>query len=200
MDPHSSVVVTGTGSASAAPDAVVVDLQLEGQGRSVSEALSALTRASEAARSALPDHRLTTHGLGVHARNDRDGRQVGHTAYQSLRVRTEDPNGAGDLIQRLGDAVGDGLIVNQLRPEVSDTSGLLDRAREDAVAQARHKAEQYARLVGRSLGQAHWVREPGTGGPGPMPRMEMLSRASGPPVDAADHEVVVTVEVAWELS
>ncbi|MFK5582253.1 SIMPL domain-containing protein [Serinicoccus sp. LYQ131] len=199
MDAPPSIVVTGTGRASAAPDALVVDVQLEGHGRSVTAALAALTEASEAATAALPGHRLTTHGLGLHARSDRDGRQVGHTAYQSVRVRTQDPAGAGELIQRLGEAVGDRLTVHQLRPEIADTTALLERARADAVADARAKAEHYARLVGMPLGPARWVREPGPEGPGPSPRMELMSQAAGPPVDPADHEVAVTVEVAWGL-
>lgn len=202
MDPRDTLVVTGTGRATTAPDMLVVDLQLEGHGPTVTEALAALTRAVEAATQALPDHRARTQGLGVHPRHDHQGRQVGHTAYQSLQVRTGDPTQVGDLVARLAQVVGSGLGVNGLRPEVSDPAPAARQAREAAFAQAREAAEQWAGLTGRRLGEVLWVRE--GGGPPPRPfggGMEdaRMALAAGPPVDPAEHEVVVAVEICWAL-
>lgn len=200
MDPRDTVVVTGTGRTTSAPDVLVLDLQLEGHGATIQEALSALTAAGQACRDALPDHRLTTHGLGLHPRHDHQGRQVGHTAYQSLQVRTEEPGTAGDLVQRLGVAVGSGPGVNGLRPEISDTSELEIEARRLAVDDARAKAEDYARLTDRQLGPVLWVREGGSVAPvGPYAADARMAMASGPAVDPADQEVVAVVEIGWGL-
>ncbi|MDO5738948.1 MAG: SIMPL domain-containing protein [Ornithinimicrobium sp.] len=202
MTSPDTVVVSGTGRASAAPDSLVLDLQLEGHGSTVSEALAALTMASRACVEALPGHAVRTHGLGVHPRHDHQGQQVGHTAYQQVQVRTADPAGAGDLIQRLSDAVGNGLGVNGLRPEVADTAELSRQARDRAFTDARGRAEQYAALAGRALGGVLQVREGGVdGAPRPYGREDArMAMASGPVVDAADHEVVATVEVTWSLA
>lgn len=194
-----TVVVTGTGRASAAPDVLVLDLRLEGHGATVGEALSALSHASRAAHDALPDHRPRTHGLGVHPRHDRHGEPVGHTAYQSLQVRTDDPEAAGALVQSLGEAVGDALGVEGLRHEVADPSGLQRRARERAFGDAVERAEQYAELAGRVLLGVRWVREPGTGGPRPLADHARMAMAAGPAVDPAEHEVTAVLEVAWHL-
>lgn len=195
-----TVVVTGTGRASAVPDALVLNLQLQGHGRAVGDALAMLTRASQACHDALPDHRLRTHGLGLHSRQDREGRQVGHTAYQSLQVRTGDPAGAGDLVHRLSEAVGDGLSVQGLDPELTDTSAQEEQARRRAFDDARTRAEQYAALAHRSLGPVVRVREAGAAGPRPMEsRMLMAGATDGPPTDVADHVVVTQVEVTWKL-
>lgn len=195
-----TVVVTGTGRASAAPDVLVLDLRLEGHGPTVGEALSVLSRASRAAHDALPDQRLRTHGLGIHPRHDRQGERAGHTAYQSLQVRTDDPEAAGALVQRLGEAVGDGLGVEGLRHEVADPSGLQRQARERAFGDAVERAEQYAELAGRVLLGVRSVREPAVGGPRPLGDQTVRAvMAAGPVVDPAEHEVTAVVEVTWQL-
>lgn len=197
-----TVVVVGTGRVVVAPDTLVLDLRLQGRGSTVAEALDDLTRASRACHEALPDLALRTHGLGVHPRHDSrgDGEVVGHTAYQSLQVRTTDPAGVGELVRRLSEVAGDALTVDGLRAELSDTDGLDRRARELAFDDARGRAEQYAALAGRSVVGVRHVRELADGPVQPLPRAEVRTALSGGPVvDAADHEVVVSVEVTWEL-
>lgn len=199
--PRDTLVVTGTGRATGRPDALVLDLQLEGHGPSVPEALAALTRATEDCRAALPEHDVRTHGLGVHPRHDHQGRPVGHTAYQSLRTRTTDPASAGDLVQRLGEAVGSALGLTGLRPELTETADLERQARERAVAAARVKAQDYARLVGRELGAVLWLREVcGLPSPGlPESARFAMDASGGPAVDPGDEEVLVVVELAFGL-
>ena len=200
MDPRATVVVTGTGRAGAAPDALVLDLQVEGHGPTVAQALSALTQATAAAHEALPAHDLRTHRLGLHPRHDHQGRQVGHTAYQSLQVRTTDPTRAGELVHRLAEATGSALGVNGLRPETTDTTELERLARERAVEDARARAEQLAELGGRGLGPMLWAREGGEGAVRPYDtEARMALSAGGPAVDPADQEVLVVVEVGWAL-
>ncbi|WP_122260872.1 SIMPL domain-containing protein [Ornithinimicrobium cerasi] len=200
METDDTVVVLGTGRASAAPDTLVLDLQLAAHGQTVAEALAALTRASHAAHEALPGTLPRTHGLGVHPRHDHQGRQVGHTAYQALQLRVGDPSAAGELVQRLGEAVGDALGVNGLRQEVAEPAGLLREARERAFEDARERAEQYAALAGRELGPVARVREAGTSVPGPQEAADArFAMASGPVVDPADQELVAVVEVTWRL-
>lgn len=200
METDDIVVVLGTGRATAPPDTLVLDLQLAAQGRTVADALAALTRASHAAQDALPDASAPTSGLGVHPRHDHEGRQVGHTAYQSLQVRVGDPSAAGELVQRLGEAVGDALGVNGLRQEIAEPSGLQREARERAFADARERAQQYADLAGRGLGPVVRVREGTAAGPGPRGLEDArFAMAAGPVVDPADLEVVATVEVGWRL-
>ncbi len=197
-----TVVVVGTGRAGAVPDTLVLDLQLEAQGATVAEALEALTRASQACHDALPGVSLRTSGLGVHPRHDHrgTGATVGHAAYQSLQLRAPDPAGAGAVVQRLSQAVGDALGVNGLRAELSDTAELDRRARELAFADARARAEQYAALADRAVVGVQHVRELVDGPVHPLPRGDVrMAMASGPVVEAADHEVTVTVEVTWLL-
>ena len=195
---NGTVTVTGTGRAGGRPDTLVLDLRLQAHGTTVGEALTALTRASHACHDALPGLSVRTSGLGVHPRHEQ-GHQRGHTAHQSLQVRTGDPSSAGELVQRLVDVVGDALGVDGLRHELADTSGLHRRAREQAFADAAVRAEQYAALAGRHLGAVSRVREPGSGtGPVPVGAVR-TAMAAGPVVEAEDLEVVAVVGVVWEL-
>ncbi|GGK66413.1 SIMPL domain-containing protein [Ornithinimicrobium pekingense] len=195
-----TVVVIGTGRAGAVPDTLVLDLQLEGHGASVAEAIEALTGASQASHDALPGVDLRTSGLGVHPRHDHQGTQVGHTAYQSLQLRAPDPSAAGNLVRRLGEVVGDALGVTGLRAELADTAELDRRAREAAFDDARGRAEQYAALAGRAVVGVLHVRELVDGPVQPFPRAEArMAAAGGPVVGPADHEVTATVEVTWQL-
>ncbi|WP_151524601.1 SIMPL domain-containing protein [Serinicoccus kebangsaanensis] len=195
------IVVTGTGRAGATPDSVVLDLYLEGHGSTVAQALQALTAASQACTDALPDHRVRTHGLTLHPRHDHHGAPRGHTAAQSLRVVAPDPGRAGELVAVLAEAVGDALTVQSLRPEVSDVTALEVRAREAALLDARRRAEEYAALVDRAVGRAVTIEElPEHAGPVPGDAAAMSMEATGPPVDAADHEVRVLVRVVWALT
>lgn len=196
--PADAVVVTGTGRASAVPDTTVLDLRLEGHGATVGEALTALARASQACHEAVPGVR--THGLGVHPRHDHHGRAAGHTAYQMVQVRTPDATAVGDLVHRLGEAVGDALGVEGLRQEILDTEDLHREARERAFADALHRAQGYAALAGRSLGVVRRVHEPGLVGPQPFGAHDArMAMSAGPVVDPAEHEVVAVVEVTWAL-
>lgn len=200
MRTDDTVVVLGTGRAAAAPDTLVLDLRLAAHGSTVGQALAALTQASRQASDALPGISLRTHGLGVHPRHDHQGRQVGHTAYQSLQVRTGDPSAAGGLVQRLGEAVGDALGVDALRQELADPAGLQVAARERAFADAADRARQYAALAGRELGPVVRVHEVVERPPGPaVAEQARAVMADGPVVDPADHEVLAVVEVTWRL-
>ena len=197
MDPRDTVVVTGTGRV-AAPDTLVVDLQIEGHAPTVAGALEALAAGVSACEAALPDHRPRTRGLALHPRHDERGRQVGHTASQSVQVSTEEPGEVGRLITRAAAAVGAGLTVGGLHPRITDTTELAVRAREAAVDDARARAEHYAQLAGRHLGPVLWVREGGEDGH-PLPVREARMMAAGPAVDPADEEVVALVQMAWSL-
>ena len=74
---------------------------------------------------------------------------------------------------------------------VSDASKALDEAREAAIADARRKAEVYAKAAGVQLGRVEWITEETGGGP-PVP---MMTRARAAPVPIATGEDTLRVHV-----
>ncbi|HOB80861.1 MAG TPA: SIMPL domain-containing protein [Ornithinibacter sp.] len=199
------VEVTGTGSASAVPDVVVLDARVScdapdvaGALAKASERVSAALAAASEAGVAAADRQST--GMGVNSRWDHEGRGViGYSAYQSLRLLVRD--GVGDLISALARAAGDSFGLDGVRLEVAEKAPLVEQARAAAFADAVRTATQYAQLAGRPLGQAVKVIEAGSG-PGPAPKMRAMAAmdsVGGMPIEAGEHTVTVTVAVRFGL-
>ena len=197
------VEVTGTGSASAVPDVVVLDARVScdapdvaGALAKASERVSAALAAASEAGVAAADRQST--GMGVNSRWDHEGRGViGYSAYQSLRLLVRDRDGVGDLISALARAAGDSFGLDGVRLEVAEKAPLVEQARAAAFADAVRTATQYAQLAGRPLGQAVKVIEAGSG-PGPAPKMRAMAAmdsVGGMPIEAGEHTVTVTVAV-----
>jgi hypothetical protein len=81
---------------------------------------------------------------------------------------------------------------------VSQASKLLDDARTQAVADARRKAEIYAKAAGVTLGAPLSISEEGS--PGPMPFRKMAGgMAAASPVAQGEETLSVTVNVSWAI-
>jgi uncharacterized protein YggE len=85
--------------------------------------------------------------------------------------------------------------------ETSRLSELKAQARELAVANARAKAEQLARLTGVNLGRPQLIEESDPVG-GPAVRATALAAPSADttPIATGQLEVRTTVHVVWEVS
>ena len=200
---RSHVEVSGTGSASAAPDVVRVMAGVRCDGDTVAAALAdaggraaALTQTGR--DRGVPDGGMDTTPTGVHPRHDRDGaRVVGYTAYQSLVVTTGDVVGVGSLVEAFAGAAGDALTIDHVGFEVGDPGPVLARAREAAFADARSKAQQYAALAGRRLGAVTVLAD--VAGGGAQPRYELMAASrSAAQVEPGETTVTATVVVRWD--
>ena len=201
------VEVTGTGTAGAVPDVVVLDARVQCEAPDVAGALATAAERVTTALQAALDHgveeqdRRTT-GMGVTTRWDREGREVvGYTAHQTLRLVVRDRERVGALISALAGAAGDAFGLDGVTLEVADRGPLLERARSAAFEDARTVAEQYAGLAGRALGPALRVTEP-TERLGPAPRvraMAVTDAGGGMPVEAGESTVTANVTVRFAL-
>jgi uncharacterized protein YggE len=204
-----SVTVEGQGVARGTPDVLRLDLGVEAQGRTVSDALGGTSRAMDAVLAALraagvEPGDLATTGLSIRSVHDREGRTVvGYAAANSLAVTLRDLDAAGATIAAAADAGGDACRVNGLRFDLQDDGALRRQAREAAVVDARGRAETYAAATDRALGRVLRIVEAGEGRPVPVRagRMMAMAEASGPvPLEGGSHEVSVTVSVEWALA
>jgi len=84
---------------------------------------------------------------------------------------------------------------------VSDTSTAKDQARTEAIADARRRAEVYARAVGAQVGRAISVTETGTAPPRPMmmSRGAEVAAAAPPPIAPGETTLQISVTVSFEL-
>ena len=82
---------------------------------------------------------------------------------------------------------------------VTQASKHLDEAREKAIADARRKAEIYAKAAGVTLGEPISISEE-TGSPGRLFRSKMAApMAAGAPVAQGEETLSVTVSVSWAI-
>jgi uncharacterized protein len=82
---------------------------------------------------------------------------------------------------------------------VSNASKLLDDARGQAVADARRKAEIYAKAAGVTLGAPLGIAEEGAPGPMPFRKLAAGMAVSPTPVAQGEETLQVTVSVSWAI-
>lgn len=207
----SGITAQGTGSTMVVPDIVRLDLLATTLAADSESALAGVATTTDAVRGVLgdfgvADEDLSTQSVGVGPEYDyaQTGQTLkGYRASQYLAVTIREAARAGDLLDALVAAGGDGLQVTGATPTVLDTSAGADTAREAAVAAARAKAERYADLLGVELGDVVYVTEVSAPTPMPMARADAaVSSEMGTPtpvIDLGQREIQVTVEVRWEI-
>lgn len=202
------VEVTGSGTASAVPDVVVVDARVQAEAPDVATALAQAAGRVAGALQAAADHGVApadrrTRGMGVNPRWDREGQGVvGYTAHHAVRLVVRDPDRVGDLVGAMAAVAGDAFGLDGVTLELSDPAPLLVRARAAAFEDARARAEEYAGLAGRPLGQVLTVTEGGGASEPPSPRFARAAMDSGGgmPVEAGESTVSVSVTVRFGLA
>jgi uncharacterized protein len=201
-DPSAGVTTTGRGAAVAEPDVVVVDLGAEASATDVQAALDAAGTGLAAAREALlaggvasADLRTTHTSTWTQPAPDA-GAPDRVTARLTLRATVRDVAVAGSLVRTALGAAGPAARLDTMGFAVSDPGPLAARAREEAFADARAKAAQFAELAGRGLGAVVEVSEQGPGAV-PMPRALSAGAADAMVVDPGREQVEATVTVRW---
>jgi uncharacterized protein len=200
-----AISVTGEATISVAPDLAEVD------GGVTTEAKTA-REASEANNAAMGKVLLALKGAGIDEKDFQTSRLslqpqnapnrpgpaviVGYRASNRVTIRVRDVTKAAGVIDTL---VGAGANdIGGINFMVSQASKLLDDAREQAVADARRKAEIYARAAGVTLGAPLSISEDGS--PGPMPFRRMVAgMAAAAPVAQGEETLRVTVNVSWAI-
>jgi uncharacterized protein len=205
--PPAVISVTGEATISVAPDLAQVD------GGVTTEAKTA-REASDANNAAMGKVLLALKGAGIEEKDFQTSRLslqpqsapsrngpgpstiVGYRASNHVTIRLHEVTKVASVIDTLvaagaNDIGGIGFMV-------SKASKLLDEAREQAVADARRKAEIYAKAAGVTLGVPLSISEGGA--PGPMPFRKMAApMAAAAPVAQGEETLAVTVSVTWAI-
>ncbi|MDQ0957507.1 uncharacterized protein YggE [Streptomyces sp. B4I13] len=198
-----TVTVTGEGSASAEPDLAVVGAGVEATAKTSQAAMDAQSGAAAALLAAVraegvADRDVHTESVSLHPVYDSTGgasRLTGYQAAQSFTVKVRQVSRTGKVLQAVTDAVGDAARIGFVVFDVSDPAPLRARAREAAHADARAKAEQYARLSGRELGRLISLSEDASTTPRPVPSAGDTPGAGMAAVPAAPGEIRATATV-----
>ena len=206
--PPPAISVTGEATVSVAPDQAQID------GGVTSDAKTA-REASEANNAAMGKVLLALKGAGIDEKDyqtsrlslqpqfaanykpsDRASGIVSFRASNRVTVRICDVTKVANLIDVL---VGAGANeIGGINFTVTQASKYLDEAREKAIADARRKADIYARAAGVTLGEPISISEEGA--PTPMFRGKMAApMAAGAQVAPGEETLSVTVSVSWAI-
>jgi len=120
---------------------------------------------------------------------------------ESVSVRLRDLAHAGEAIGKAVAAGGNAIRVNGISLDLEDTGVLVSKARDKAFADAKAKAQQYAKAAGRSLGEVVSIAEVvSNASPIRMNQAALQSMDSASvPIQPGSQTVGVTVTVVFAM-
>ena len=204
------VVVTGEGSVTVAPDVVQIRSGVTTRGKTVREATETNSKTMAAILTALtesgiPQKDVRTAHLSIqpmYASQEGGGgkeqKLVGYSVVNHVSARIKHVEKLGDVLDRL--IAAGATDVWNVEFLVADPAKALDQAREAAIADARRKAEVYARASGITLGRVVLVEEESASTP-PVP-MRASAQAQGThvPIAPGENTVRAVVTVGFEIA
>lgn len=203
-----AISVSGEATVSVAPDLAQIDAGVASDAKTAREASDANNAAMGKVLLALKgagipekDYQTSRLSLQPQYASNRTGPSpvVGFRASNRVTVRIRDVTKVASVIDTL---IGAGANdVGNISFEVTQASKLLDTAREQALADARRKAEVYAKAAGVTLGAPISISEGGAP-PVPLYRARMAAApiaAAAVPIATGEETLSVTVNVSWGI-
>jgi uncharacterized protein YggE len=204
------IIVTGEGSISVPPDYAEVSGGATTRGKSVKEAaddnsklMTDITNALLQAGIARKDIQTSHFSIRpIYTQTDphAEAKLAGYEVGNQVNVKIREIRKAGDVLERL--IAAGATNVGNIEFLQSEPSKALDQAREAAVADARRKAELYAKAAGLTLGRVAWITEETGYPPSPMPmaaRMGAAAPAAPVPISAGEDILHTRITVGFNL-
>ncbi len=208
-DNSKHITVTGVGTSTVTPDAVRFFASVSVVAKSNKEALASASKSANAVRGALRDNGIATKDIKTSSltvypeynyTQDRGQELLGYRATQSFTVVIRKADNAGVVIDAAVSAGGDLLQVNGIAPFLLNGAAATEQAREAAVADARARANSYAKYLGASLGRVISLTEVNA----PVYNFPIMAKGAAAEdatqIDLGETEVTVTVTVRWGLN
>ena len=139
-------------------------------------ALSASLRANNVAERDIQTRQFSLSPEYGRTTNDGPAPIVGWRAVHTVTAKLRDFSSIGKTIDDGVAALGDEAMLQGINFAIEDTDGLAARARAEAIADARAKAEEVASRAGVRAGRLLYIRE--TSAPPPTPVRDAEARAT----------------------
>jgi uncharacterized protein YggE len=209
------ISIVGEGKAAAVPDTAVFDTGVVVIAETAQAALEQNTKAITALLAALKaagieGRDLATAGFTVQPRvaypQPEPGKQPEQPKLEGYEVRNSVKARVWDL-GKLG-AILDAAVqhgANQIGGitfDIQNKDVLLDKARQDAINDAKRKAEKAAQAVGLKLGRVLSLSEIVQHTPHPMAGdgMAFKAAAASVPIEAGEQSLGAHIEMTWEIA
>lgn len=207
--------VNGEGKVVAVPDVATVSLGISAKADTVAQAQSQASEAMNKVMKALTDNGVAKKDIQTRQFNiskvtrwDKDKQQEVVTGYQvtnTVTAKVREIAKVGIVVDAVATAGGDLTRIDSISFSVDNPTPYKEQAREKAIADARAKAEQMARLAGITLGKPTYISE-SSYVPGPIYRADMLKAEAAPvpaaaptPIEAGEQEIRVNVQITYGI-
>jgi len=204
------VIVIGEGSVHVAPDYAQIRGGVTTKGKTVKEATDANSKVMAAitaallsagiAQSDIQTAQFSIQPVYAPPQPQTEPKLVGYSVSNQITVTVRALGKVSDTLDRMVDAgatdVGNVSFLH------SDPAKALDQAREAAVADARRKAELYARIAGFTLGRVAWLTEDtGMMPPVATPMFRAQASMAAPvPISAGEDTLRVQITVGYDIA
>lgn len=207
--PPARIIVSGEGSVRAAPDFALVTIGVTTQGANAKAATDANSHAMSAVQAAvreagISDNDVQTANFSVQpiyanagVSSNNPPRVIGFAVTNQVALTIRRMASIGDVLDRAITAGAND--VGSVQFLHNDVSKALDPARAEALADARRKAELYARSAGLTLGAVSWVVEDRANVPQPRPFAARMA-AAPVPIAAGEDTLDVRVTVGFDIA
>jgi len=210
VNQQEGIFVTGEGEVMAVPDIATLRLGIEAQAETVAEAQSQAAEAMSKVMDALIDNGVAENDIQTQYFSirqvtrwdweDEEEIVVGYRVTNMVTAKIRDIDKAGAIIDAVAEAGGDLTRVEGISFSVDDPSSYHEEAREEAMADAKAKAEQLAELAGVTLGKPTYISE-GVWTP-PIPSDIYRGEAAPAvetPIAPGEMEISLTVQVVYTI-
>ena len=217
-----AIWVTGEGKVAIEPELAVLDLSVEVTMETVASARDEAARAMDAVMTALKSNDvdekdIQTRNFDIRPRYEwrevtengtRSSRDVlvGYRVSNRLTAKVRDLDEVSTVIDEVITAGGDSIRFRDLTFTVEDVSPLLGQLREDAVNDAKAKAQHFADISRVTLGRLLYMAEPGAGQRGGdvfvrSQSFALESAAAAPPtgISGGELQVTLSIQVAYAI-
>jgi uncharacterized protein YggE len=201
------VVVDGVGQVSGTPDVLTISMGILVTGADVNDALTRANAQISRIEASLRSHGakkedLQTSNVSIYPTDVKRVRR--YQVSEQLTAKLHDLKGAGNAISAAVAAGGAGVTLDGVSFALEDNQALLDAARDKAFADAKRKAEHFARLSGSGLGKvqliAETVQSPEVYGDKLAFARAASPQASDVPIYTGSSQLNVRVTIRWALS
>ncbi|MGH3673795.1 MAG: SIMPL domain-containing protein [Pseudonocardiaceae bacterium] len=210
-DIQRALSVTGVGKVAAAADLLLLNLTVETQAVTTSDALTENNKHAAAVLSALKDHGIQERDIQtaqlsidpVMAQRDHDDtrppRIVGYQVRNGLSAKLREIDGAGAVIDAAVQAGGDAIRIEGISFSFAELSSLRSEARKRAVDDARDRARQLTDGFSVKLGAVIAISEPNLGDVPVAREFADFTFSASTPILSGESEVTLRVNVSYEI-
>jgi uncharacterized protein YggE len=202
-----TITMTGHGETRAAPDMAQITAGVTTTAPTAAQALSANSARMKGVFTTLeklgvPQKNIQTANFYVSPQytngdNNNPRRLTGYQVNNDVSARLDDVTRLGGTLDAL--VMAGANQINGVSFSIQNSGPLLEKARADAIADARTRAETYAKAAGVSLGAILSISEGGAE-PAPRPMFRMAAMQSAPTqIATGEQSVTADVTVVWEI-